>query len=87
MKTLQEKINFNKSRSVSDQFAAGYIIGVTMYKDYPKLDEKGKAETRKMIGNFNKTANGKDRNSTAIKLSKGIMCGIRDSANERKHKK
>ena len=87
MKTLQEKINFNKSRSVSDQFSAGYIIGITMYKDYPKLDDKGKAETRKMIGDYNKIASGTDRNSTAVKLSKGIMCGIRDSANERKRKK
>ena len=87
MKTLQEKIKFNKIRSVSDQFAAGYIIGVTMYKDYPKLDDKGKAETRKMISDYNKIASGKDRNSIATKLSKGIMCGIRDSANERKRKK
>ena len=87
MKTLKEKVDYTRNRSSSDQFAAGYIIGVTMYNDYPKLDDKGKAETRKMIGDYNKIANGKDRNSTAIKLSKGIMCGIRDSANERKRKK
>lgn len=87
MKTLKEKVDYNRKRSSSDQFAAGYIIGVTMYNDYPKLDDKGKAETRNMIGDYNKIANGKDRNSTAIKLSKGIMCGIRDSANERKRRK
>ena len=87
MKTLKEKVDYSRKRSSSDQFAAGYIIGVTMYKDYPKLDDKGKAETRKMISDYNKIASGKDRNSTAVKLSKGIMCGIRDSANERKCKK
>lgn len=87
MRTLQEKIDYNRKCSTSDQFSAGYIIGITMYKDYPKLDDKGKAEMRKMISDYNKIASGKDRNSIATKLSKGIMCGIRDSANERKRKK
>lgn len=87
MRTFEEKVNYNKKRYKTDNFSAGYVIGVQMYHDYPKYDEKGKAETRKMISDYNKIASGKDRNSIATKLSKGIMCGIRDSANERKRKK
>ena len=74
MRTFEEKVNYNKKRYKTDNFSAGYVIGVQMYHDYPKYDEKGKAEARKIIGDFND-------------LAKGIMCGIRDSANERKHKK
>ena len=40
-----------------------------------------------MISDFNEIAKGKDRNRKETRLSKGVMCGIRDSANERKRKK
>ena len=87
MRTFEEKVNYNKKHYSTDDFSAGYIIGVGIYRDYPKSDEKGKAETRKMISYFNKIAKGKDRNRKETRLSKGVMCGIRDSANERKRKK
>lgn len=83
MRTFEEKVNYNKKRYKTDNFSAGYVIGVQMYHDYPKYDEKGKAEARKIIGDFNDLAKGKNGD----RLAKGIMCGIRDSANERKHKK
>ena len=87
MRTFEEKVNYNKKRYKTDNFSAGYVIGVQMYHDYPKYDEKGKAEARKTIGDFNDLAKGKDRNRKETRLSKGVMCGIRDSANERKRKK
>ena len=86
MRTFEEKVNYNKKRYKTDNFSAGYVIGVQMYHDYPKYDEKGKAEARKMISDFNEIAKGKDRNRKETRLSKGVMC-IRDSANERKRKK
>ena len=82
MRTLKEKIDYNKKRYSTDDFSTGYFIGVKMYRDYPKHDEKGKAELRKMIGDFNDLAKGKNGD----KMAKGFMCGIRDSANERKRK-
>ncbi len=83
MRTFEEKVNYNKKRYKTDNFSAGYVIGVQMYHDYPKYDEKGKAEARKTIGDFNDLAKGKNGD----RLAKGIMCGIRDSANERKRRK
>ena len=87
MRTLEEKIAYNKKHGSTDFFSMGYIMGVQTYRDYPKLNDKSKAETREMIKDFNETAKGKDRNRTEVKLSKGFICGIRDCANERKRKK
>ena len=55
MRTLKEKVEHNNKRYKTDDFSAGYIIGVQMYHDYPKYDEKGKAEMRKNLrsGNCN----------------------------------
>ena len=52
MRTLEEKVNYNKKRYKTDNFSAGYVIGVQMYHDYPKYDEKGKAEARKTKRRF-----------------------------------
>ena len=83
MRTLKEKVEYNNKRYKTDDISAGYIIGVQMYHDYPKYNKKGKAEARKTIGDFNDLAKSKNGD----RLAKGIMCGIRDSANERKRKK
>lgn len=86
MRTFKEKFDYNKKRydsNIHDEFSSGYVFGVSIYQDYPKYDEKGKAEARKLIGDFNELAKGKNGD----KMAKGIMCGIRDCANERKRKK
>ncbi|MCI8988811.1 MAG: hypothetical protein HFK05_03545 [Clostridia bacterium] len=79
MKTLEEKLNYNKSQNTD--FSFGYRMGVDIYKNYPKETEKGKRETKQLIDNFRETAVAGDS------ISKGFMCGIRDAANERKRKK
>ena len=79
MKTLDEKLNYNKSQNTD--FSFGYRMGVDIYKNYPKETEMGKLETKRLIDNFRETAVASD------KISKGFMCGIRDAANERKRKK
>lgn len=79
MKTLDEKLNYNKGQKTD--FSFGYCLGVDMYKNYPKDTEKGKLETKRLIDNFRELAIWGD------KISKGVMCGIRDAANERKRKK
>lgn len=35
MRTLKEKVEHNNKRYKTDDFSAGYIIGVQMYHDYP----------------------------------------------------
>ena len=47
MRTFEEKVNYNKKRYKTDNFSAGYVIGVQMYHDYPKYDEKGKRKREK----------------------------------------
>ncbi len=79
MTTLQEKLAFNKKRGT--QFSAGYILGVRTYQKYPLKDRKGKQAAKKAIDEFSKMARNGDE------FAKGIMCGIRDAANERKAKK
>ena len=47
MRTFEEKVNYNKKRYKTDNFSAGYVIGVQMYHDYPKYDEKAKRKRGK----------------------------------------
>lgn len=79
MKTLAEKVAYNEKRNTD--FAFGYRLGVQIYKDYPKSDEKGKRETKRLIDGYKTLARDGDE------ISKGFMCGIRDAANERKARK
>lgn len=79
MRTLEEKLRYNSIRKTD--FSFGYKLGVSIYKDYPKLNEKGKQEIKCLIDDYKDLARGGD------KISKGFMCGIRDAANERKRKK
>lgn len=78
MKTLQEKFAFNKKRGT--EFSAGYIMGVKTYQKYPLKDRKGKKTANRAIDTFSQMARNGDE------FAKGIMCGIRDAANERKAK-
>lgn len=78
-RTLKDKLKYNSKRNTD--FAFGYRLGVRMYKDYPKDTAKGKLETKRLIDGFKTLARGGDE------TSKGVMCGIRDAANERKGKK
>lgn len=79
MQSLDDKIKFNQKRGT--QFSVGYILGVKQYRSYPQKDRKGKQTAKKAIDEFSKMAKNGDE------FAKGIMCGIRDCANERKAKK
>lgn len=76
MQSLDEKIRYNQKRGT--EFSVGYILGVKQYRSYPQKDKKGKRAAKKAIDEFLKQARGGDE------FCKGIMCGIRDAANERK---
>lgn len=75
--TVDEKYRYNKARN-DGKFSSGYCIGVTMYKDYVKGDDEYKKIIREFVDTSKELARGGD------KFGKGVMCGYRDSANERK---
>lgn len=77
--TLEDKVKYNKSRATP--FSRGYCLGVQWYGEYPKLSGKDRKMQLEVLDITKQSAKGGDR------FSKGIMCGIRDAANERKAKK
>lgn len=78
-RTVDEKYKYNKSRK--DDFGDGYCIGVNLYQGYVKRDTKGRQQTHEIVDRFMQLAKNGD------KLSKGIIAGYRDAANERKARK
>ncbi len=79
MKTLAEKVAYNQTQN--SDFSNGYLLGVRWYGEYPKLSVQGRKTQIEVIDTIKVSAKMGDG------FSKGIMCGIRDSANERKAKK
>ncbi len=79
MALLEDKIKFNQKRGT--QFSVGYILGVKQYRSYPQKDRKSKQTAKKAINEFSRQAKKGDE------FAKGIMCAMRDCANERKAKK
>lgn len=79
MKTLKEKLAYNQSRNT--EFSQGYCMGVKDYHNYVKLSEKDKKIHNESVDIFKSCA------SMGDQFAKGVMCGIRDAANERKAKK
>ena len=77
-RTVQEKYEYNKRRK--GLFSSGYVVGVNLYKDYLKQDKEGKDITEATINICHANALFGDE------FGKGVMCGYRDKANERKEK-
>ena len=77
-RTVKEKYEYNKRRK--GLFSSGYCMGVNLYKDYPKQDEEGKMLSQALVNVA------KVRAREGQQFSKGLLCGYRDKANERKEK-
>lgn len=77
-RTVDEKLEYN--RKLKTDFSAGYVLGVNIYRRYSSANAEGKASIKELIATANENARRGD------KLDKGIMCGVRDAANERKSK-
>ncbi len=78
-RTVKEKVNYNKGRKT--EFSGGYTLGVMLYNDYPKQNGEGKKTINSIVGDSKELAKAGDQ------WSKGVMCGMRDAANERKAKR
>lgn len=78
-RTVEDKLKYNKAKG--GDFGDGYCIGVNLYRGYVKRDVTGRQQTREIVDSFIRNAKAGD------KLSKGIIAGYRDAANERKSRK
>ena len=72
--SFEEKLRYNKTRQKNSPFATGYVFGATLYEDFPR-------QNTEFIDTMKSSASGKDSD-----YEKGVMCGYRDAANERKAK-
>lgn len=80
--TVDEKKNYHRRGYPKGEFSQGYVMGVVLYRGYGKGGASvNKAGRQKFIDETKRQAVNGDP------YSKGIMCAIRDCANERKAKK
>ena len=75
-----EKYRYNQAHASHKPFSAGYKMGADLYLDYAKAGKDGQKQTHKIFNEFHALALQGDP------FSKGILCGARDAANERKRK-
>lgn len=78
-RTVDEKYKYNDKKR--GDFGDGYCIGVNLYRGYVKRDNAGRKQTRELVDSFMRFAKAGD------KLSKGIIAGYRDAANDWKSRK
>ena len=76
--SFEDKIKYNKGRK--SEFSQGYLVGATMYKDYPRLREVDRAFIRKRFDEE------KIRARKGDAFAKGVVCALRDASQERKAK-
>ena len=79
MRTVDEKLAYNRKQN--SVFGVGYVLGVNIYREYPKVNAKDKAVIKDLISSASKNARNGEQ------WDKGVMCGVRDAANERKARK
>ena len=79
--SFKEKLRYNKARQKNNPFASGYVFGVALYEDFPRQNNEFKKTVKEFIDTMKSSASGKDSD-----YEKGVMCGYRDAANERKAK-
>ena len=77
--SVDEKVSYNKKKK--GMFSVGYVFGVSLYRDYPKGDRELKKISESIVSEAKSMAKRGDL------YSKGVMCGVRDAANERKRQK
>ena len=77
--SVDEKLAHNRKQKT--MFSSGYIMGVNIYRAYPKANVKDKATIKEIISSASENARRGEQ------WDKGLMCGVRDAANERKARK
>lgn len=80
--SFEEKLRYNRERRKRSRFADGYVIGAELYDEYPNRTPSDK----KIISDFIASARDAVRLLDDPEFDKGVLCGYRDAANERKAK-
>ena len=75
---LVEKYAANDKKDTP--FSQGYVTGVVAYQSNKDYDKDGKKAVKDFISQNSRAAKAGDP------MAKGVMCGVRDAANERKKK-
>lgn len=78
-RTVDEKYEYNRKKNTP--FSSGYTFGVTMYRLYSKAAAADKDNIKALIASSSENARSGDQ------WCKGVMCAVRDAANERKRRK
>ena len=99
-RTFKEKVEYNEKRSKVSEFSSGYDLAVVLYKSYIKAPEKTRKQINSIFDNARKNLKAsraslktavndmaKANAQKAVDYNNGIMCGLRDAANERKSRK
>lgn len=86
-RTLSDKVAYNdkKGKETGDPFAIYYGLGVIIYQQYPRNNGKYRTTVDATIKSFKRLSLTKDPYHVAA--YKGLMCGLRDAANDRKSKR
>ena len=96
-RTFKEKVEYNEKRSKVSEFSSGYDLAVVLYKSYIKAPAQARKEINSIFDNARKNlktsrASLKTAKSdiakaiakNAVDYNNGILCGLRDAANDRK---
>ncbi|MCM1533398.1 MAG: hypothetical protein NC099_01975 [Corallococcus sp.] len=84
-RTVDEKLRYNEEQN--SMFGTGYVLGVKNYRNYVRLDTVKKRSVDEIVCKAKKGVADPETDRDMQQLYKGILCGIRDAANERKERK
>lgn len=98
-RTFEEKIAYNRKNSSKSEFSSGYDLAVILYQSYTKLPKESREKINLLFDDARKnlaisrealkTAENdmaKVNAQHAVDYNNGLLCGLRDAANERKSK-
>lgn len=96
-RTFKEKVDYNKGRTKVSEFASGYDFAVYLYQSYIKASEQARKQINVIFDNARKNLTtsraalkaaksdmSKVLAQKAVDYNNGILCGMRDAANDRK---
>ena len=84
-RTVDEKLRYNEQQNT--RFSTGYTIGIKNYRNYPKSSDETKRNIDAIIRAARAGTKDPEIDKEMKQLYKGILCGCRDAANERKNGK
>ena len=84
-RTVDEKLRYNEQRNTI--FSTGYVIGIKNYRNYPRSSDESKRNIDAIIRTAKAGVKDPATDKDMRQLYKGMLCGFRDAANERKNGK